>query len=177
MRHAHLAVPLALSATLLAAGPAAGQTSDADRASLRGLTGFELFVEELIPEAPLDGLAAEDLTTAVEARLREAGFSLQSDSGGSAYLYLNVNMTTGSGIYIYCADLQLRQASQLVRDPARTVPDAITWHTGIVGAVPARELRMGITSVVLDEIDSFIRVYAEENPGVVTVPPARQPAR
>ena len=51
------------------------------------------------------------------------------------------------------------------------MPEAVTWQTGVVAAVPATELRVGITSVVLGEVDTFIRDYAEENPGTVTVPP------
>ncbi len=173
MRHVHVLTVLALWAGVLAGGPVYGQA--ARGASLRGLTGFELVVEDLIPEAPLDGLTAADLLSTVEARLREAGFSLRPDSGGDAYLYVNVNMTVGSGIYIYCAEVQLRQASRLVRDPERAVPDAVTWHAGVVGAVPAADLRVGITRVVLDEVDTFMREYDAENPGIITVPPARQP--
>ena len=173
MRHIHVLAVLMLWVGVLASAPAYSQGASA---SLRGLTGFELVVEEMIPEATLDGLSRTDLHSAVEARLREAGFNLRPDGAGDAYLYVNVNMTSGSGIYIYCADLQLRQASRLVRDPDRAVPDAITWHTGVVGAVPAADLQVGITSVVLDELDAFIREYDEENPGTITVPPPRQPA-
>jgi hypothetical protein len=87
-------------------------------------------------------------------------------------LYVNVNMTTGSGIYIYCADVELRQAARLVRMPDQVMSETVTWQTGVVGAVQATELQVGITSVVLGEIDTFIQHYAEENPGSVTSPPA-----
>ena len=137
-----------LVALPLLVSPVSAQVVRTDRASMRGLTDFEIVVEDLIPEAQLDGLTKDHLLEAVENRLRLAGFVLAADStGGGAYLYVNVNMTVGSGIYIYCAELQLRQATRLT------------------------ELRVGITSVVLGEVDTFIRDYAEENPGTVTVPP------
>ena len=146
---------------------------------MRGLTGIEIVVEDLIPEASLDGLTKNDLVEAVENRLRQAGVTLTPDAIGGAYLYVNVNMTTGSGIYIYCADVELRQAARLVRVPDQVIREAVTWQTGMVGAVQAAELRVGITSVVLGEIDTFIQNYGEENPGSVTIPPdssSRPPA-
>ena len=161
-----------LVALPLLVSPVSAQVVRTDRASMRGLTDFEIVVEDLIPGAQLDGLTKDHLLEAVENRLRLAGFVLAADStGGGGYLYVNVNMTVGSGIYIYCAELQLRQATRLVRAPDQAVPEAVTWQTGVVAAVPATELRVGITSVVLGEVDTFIRDYAEENPGTVTVPP------
>ena len=68
---------------------------------MRGLTGIEIVVEDLIPEASLDGLTKTDLVKAVENRLRQAGVTLTPDAIGVADLYVNVNMTTGSGIFIY----------------------------------------------------------------------------
>ena len=147
-----------LVALPLLVSPVSAQVVRTDRASMRGLTDFEIVVEDLIPEAQLDGLTKDHLLEAVENRLRLAGFVLAADS-------------TGGGGYLYCAELQLRQATRLVRAPDQAVPEAVTWQTGVVAAVPATELRVGITSVVLGEVDTFIRDYAEENPGTVTVPP------
>ncbi|MAG72323.1 MAG: hypothetical protein CL471_18830 [Acidobacteria bacterium] len=159
-----------LVALLLSTSPASAQAVRADRASLHDLAGVEVVVEDLIPEAPLDGLTKDQLLEAARDRLRAAGFPLTADTGGGAYLYINVNMTTGSGIYIYCVDVELRQAVRLERAPDRAVPEAVTWQTGVVGAVAATELRTGITSVVVDQLDTFTREFAEENPGTVTVP-------
>ena len=150
----------------------AAQPVLANSGGMRGLTGIEIVVEDLIPEASLDGLTKNDLVEAVEYRLRQAGVTLTPDAIGGAYLYVNVNMTTGSGIYIYCADVELRQAARLVRMPDQVMSETVTWQTGVVGAVQATELQVGITSVVLGEIDTFIQHYAEENPGSVTSPPA-----
>ena len=150
----------------------AAQPVLANSGGMRGLTGIEIVVEDLIPEASLDGLTKNDLVEAVENRLRQAGVTLTPDAIGGAYLYVNVNMTTGSGIYIYCADVELRQAARLVHMPDQVMSETVTWQTGVVGAVQATELQVGITSVVLGEIDTFIQHYAEENPGSVTSPPA-----
>ena len=165
-----------LVALLFSTAPAAAQAVRTDRASLRGLAGFEVVVEDLIPEAPLDGLTGDQLLDVVRDRLRAAGFPLTADPGGGAYLYINVNMTTGSGIYIYCVDVELRQAVRLERVPDQAVPEAVTWQTGVIGAVSATDLRTGITSVVVDQLDTFTREYAEENPGTVTVPSRAGPA-
>ncbi|MCH2278637.1 MAG: hypothetical protein MK358_07160, partial [Vicinamibacterales bacterium] len=89
-----------LVALPLLVSPVSAQVVRTDRASMRGLTDFEIVVEDLIPEAQLDGLTKDHLLEAVENRLRLAGFVLAADStGGGGYLYVNVNMTVGSGIY------------------------------------------------------------------------------
>ncbi|SUZ70142.1 uncharacterized protein METZ01_LOCUS22996, partial [marine metagenome] len=49
---------------------------------MRGLTGIEIVVEDLIPEASLDGLTKTDLVKAVENRLRQAGVALTPDAIG-----------------------------------------------------------------------------------------------
>ena len=161
----NIAVTLATIAVILTSSlPSSGQVP-ASRRSLAGLDSFEVTVEHLLEDATLDGLTSALIEEAVETKLRQAGFTLAPS--GSEYLYVNVNMTFGSGIYIYCADLALRQPGRLERNPEIAVPDATTWRTGIVGAIQARELQTGIVSVVLTQIDSFIADYEAENPDVL----------
>ena len=157
---------LVLLVSLAAAGPAAAQQStDSARQSLQDLADVEVVVEALIEDAAIDGLTDDGLRRAVEARLRQAGFALTPTA--AAYLYVNVNMTFGSGIYIYCAELQLRQATRLERDAHVLVPEAVTWQTGIVGAIPELELDAGVTSIVLEQVNEFLGAYEAVNPGAL----------
>ena len=157
---------LVLLVSLAAAGPAAAQQpANTARQSLQGLADVEVVVEALIEDAEIDGLTDDGLQSAVEARLRQVGFALTPSD--AAYLYVNVNMTFGSSLYVYCAELQLRQATRLVRDANVVVPEAVTWQTGIVGAIPEAELDAGVTSVVLQQVEEFLEAYEAVNPGAL----------
>lgn len=154
-----------LLATVATAGPVAAQPANLALQSLQGIADVEVVVEPLIEDAEIDGLTDAGLRSTVEARLRQAGFALTPTD--AVYLYVNVTMTFGSGIYIYCAELQLRQATRLERDADVVVPEAATWQTGIVGAIPEAELDAGITSVVLQQVEEFLEAYEAVNPGAL----------
>jgi hypothetical protein len=148
--------------------PAVAQDTKDERATLAGLTGVSVGVENMSAEAERDGLTRSALQTDVELKLRLAGIpvltlmeSVLAPNG--ANLYLNVNMLGDEmGLYAYSIRLELKQRVRLYRDPTVVTP-AATWGTGSVGLVG----KVRLTSVrdgVRDRLDQFINAYLAANP-------------
>ena len=156
-------VVLAMSASTLT------QNLEQARRSLQGINDVEVVVQPLGQDAEIDGLTHDQLQQSVEGYLKGAGFLLLPTS--SAYLYVNINLTLGSGIYIYCAEVELRQSVHLEREPATIVPDAVTWQTGVVGAMSAADLATAMPNQVLQLVSTFLEDFDTTNPGRLTLPP------
>ncbi len=149
-------------ALLLLAVPASPDDSPHARYSLRGLKAVHVVVEDLRPDAEMDGLAKSELQRDVEFRLRQAGIKLDPSSPESLYVKLGTYKHQ-SGLYSFSLTLEFHQPVRLYRDPKILQPFASTWSvgdTGIVGAVDIRNLRNHLA----DFVDYFINAYLEENP-------------
>ena len=141
-----------------------------NRATLRGLDGVGVLVEQLAPEVEKEGLIKNQLQIEVELKLKMAGIKVLTKeeclkTPGEPYLYVNVNVNiakTESDIYPYSIDVLLMQKVSLLRDPKQTTY-AVTWSTGGVGSIEKSILSQLRTSVE-EMVDLFIKTYLSENP-------------
>jgi hypothetical protein len=141
-----------------------------NRATLRGLSGVGVLIEQLAPEIEREGLIKNQLQIEVELKLKMAGIKVLTreeclKTPGEPYLYVNVNVNiakTESDIYPYSIDVLLMQKVSLLRDPKQTTY-AVTWSTGGVGSIEKSILSQLRTSVE-EMVDLFIKTYLSENP-------------
>ena len=163
-----LAALALLSASVLS--PLVGQGHDeASRATLVGLTGVYVLVENIPDEAQRDGLDTTQIRTDVELKLRQAGITVLTQQEGlstaaAPYLYVNVQVLKNPAkFYAFSADVELRQRVTLVHDPSMSVL-ATTWSaTGTIGTVGSQKLA-SVREVVRDLTDQFINAYLAANP-------------
>ncbi len=146
--------------------------SELERATLVGLKGVEVVVEEVDPEAERDGLVKSTLQTEVELKLRQAGILVLSrtqagSTPGNPWLYLRVSAVKGSGtlqrLYVFSVSLELNQIVRLDRNPS-VITFARTWSArGFIGTVGAANLS-SVRESVRDRVDEFINAYLAANP-------------
>ena len=115
------------------------------RATLKGLSGVGVWVEDLAPDIVQRGVTTQQLQTEVERQVRRAGITVFSSQEASAPLdraVVAISVTTlqhPGGLYAYAVDLAVYQAAALVRDP--TPRSVATWAVGSLGLVEAANLR------------------------------------
>lgn len=139
-------------------------------ATLRGLSGVGVLVEQLSPEVEKEGLIKNQLQREVELKLRAAGIKVLTreealTTPGEPYLYININVNTAkteSDIYPYSVDLLLMQKVSLLRDPQQTTY-AVTWSTGGVGSIE-KSIVGQLRNSVEEMVSLFIKAYQAENP-------------
>jgi len=140
-------------------------------ATLRGLTGVGVLIEQLPVEVEKEGLLRKQIQIEVEFKLRDAGIRVLTreeclKTPGEPYLYINMNVNTSkteSDIYPYSIDIVLMQKVSLVRDPKQTTY-AVTWSVGGVGSI-SKGLLIQLRESVNDALDIFIKAYLNENRG------------
>ena len=141
-----------------------------NRATLRGLAGVGVLVEELPGEVEVEGLTRNQLQKDMESRLRGAGIKVLTreecqKTPGEPYLYINVNVNiakTESDVYPYSIDAVLIQKVSLLRNPKLTTY-AVTWSSGGVGSI-AKEIVGQLAGNVEGIVDLFIKAFLSENP-------------
>lgn len=156
-----------LAVTLL---PVAGQNAlfDAERASLVGLPGVRVTVEELDEQWTKNGISEDALTTDAELRLRRSGVPVIASGDrrrSLPYLYINVHLLdsqdVASGVVVYSITVELHQyaRSQVTHQEV----DAATWQRGALGTIGVNNLRQ-VRDNVGDYVDRFINDYLAANP-------------
>jgi hypothetical protein len=156
--------------TLFLASPLFGINGLSNRATLKGLKGVGVLVENLSLEVEKEGLRKNELQLEVEFKLREAGINVLSKeeslkSPGEPYLYINVNLNTSkteNEVYPYSIDMLFIQKVSLLRNPQQATY-AVTWSTGGVGSI-TKQLVSQLRSSVSEMVDIFIKSYHAENP-------------
>ena len=141
-----------------------------NRATLRGLKGVGILVEQLPPEVEREGLVRNQLQMEAESKLRMAGIKVLtkeecSKTPGEPYLYININVNlakTESEIYPYTIDAMLIQKVSLLRAPEQ-ITYAVTWSTGGVGSI-GKPILSQLRESVAEVVDLFINAYLGENP-------------
>ena len=141
-----------------------------NRATLQGLKGVGVLVENLAPDVEKEGLVKSQIQTDVESRLRAAGVKVLTKeecagTPGEPYLYVNINLNiaeTESDAYPYSVDLLFIQKVSLLRDPKITTY-AVTWSTGGVGSI-GKKIVGQLRDDVKGMVDLFIKAYQGENP-------------
>lgn len=161
-----------LAAFLLCALPVArAADSEIDRATLKGLTGVFVLVEDLKPPVEEAGLKADDIKADVEQKLRSAGIPMfdrtqVSVTPGMPTLYISVvvaSNNTTSDLWPFNIDVDLEQRVTLERNSEIYVPTAVTWHVGGIGGVAKRDVP-SIRDRVKESIDRFVTAYLAVNP-------------
>jgi hypothetical protein len=74
-----MSIRLILVLLLLASTGAQGGDTEGERATLRGLDGVQVVVEDLQPDVERNGLTRQQLQTDVELRLRKAGIRVLTE--------------------------------------------------------------------------------------------------
>jgi hypothetical protein len=143
-------------------------------ASLKGLEGVEVLVEELKSELENFNITAVQIQSDVETKLREAGIKILSkeenekaQSQRKPYLYLRITSYKPPGgreVVAFSMDLALKQQVVLAGGP--TVPAkpfyAPTWYVGVVGIVGWKNLAT-VRESASTLTDQFIDAYRSMN--------------
>jgi len=141
------------------------------RASLKGLSGVTVVIEDIRPDAIQDGLSKEEIQTDVGLRLRMAGIKvgdakasslLAAGSFGMLMVTVNTLKHSQTEIYAYAVDIDLQQNVTLVRDTQIKI-FASTWSFGNTGMVGASHLS-SVRDDVKDGVDKFINSWLSVNP-------------
>jgi hypothetical protein len=165
-----LIVLLVIVLTLALQSPVFAINGKSNRATLRGLSGVGVLIEQLAPEIEREGLIKNQLQIEVELKLKMAGIKVLTKeeclkTPGEPYLYININVNTAkteSDIYPYSIDVLLMQKVSLLRDPKQTTY-AVTWSTGGVGSIE-KSILSQLRGSVEEMVDLFIKTYLSENP-------------
>jgi hypothetical protein len=157
--------------TLTLMGPSSwALNSETNRATLRGLVGVRVLIEDLPPEVLQEGLTKTRLQADVELKLRTAGIKTLTQeecfkTPGEPYLYFNINLNTlktETDHYAYSIDIGLIQNVTLLRDPGQDTY-AITWSTGGVGLIGKKRLSE-LQDSVGDLLSIFVKAFLSVNP-------------
>ena len=142
-------------------------TGDRKRETMRDLTGVEVVVEPMPPDAEQDGLSTSLLQAEIEAQLQQAGIRVftaeeRRSQPGRPFLYLSITTVKNGGIYSYAIDLSLNQTVILSRH--RSIATfAPTWSMQAAGMVSASHVGL-IQEHLREGMSRFIRDYSSINP-------------
>ena len=143
--------------------------SEIDRASLKGLTGVFVLVEELNPPEEQAGLKTADIQADAVQKLQAAGIpllskeqSIQAPGMPTLYISVSVASSTETDLWPFSIDVNLEQQATLKRNPDTFVPTAITWHVGSIGAVDKSNIR-SVRDRVNEQIAKFVNAYNKVN--------------
>jgi hypothetical protein len=161
---------LMMSLWIFIAFPLYALNSEMNRATLQGLRGVRVLVEDLAPEVEREGLLTDQLQKSVEGRLRSAGIRVLTQeeavkAPGEPYLYINININFAKGeeeVCSYSIDVALIQNVTLVRIPKQT-SYAVTWSTGGVGLIGKKSLSE-LKGSVEEILDIFVKAFLSVNP-------------
>lgn len=143
--------------------------SETNRATLRGLGGVRVLIEDLPPEMQQEGLTKTRLQADVEQKLRTAGIKPLTQeecfkTPGEPYLYLNINLNslkTEVDHYAFSIDIGVIQNVSLLRTPDQATY-AITWSTGGVGLIGKKRLAE-LQDSVWDLLSIFVKAFLSVN--------------
>jgi hypothetical protein len=166
-----LLASLLILACLLPAASCFAVDSDTTRATLLGIKGVRVIIEELQPNiqkyTKKQEISKEQLLKQVEDQLRTAGIKALNQeewlvTPGTPVLYVNVN-THEFEKYRFAFDVsvQLRQIVSLEREPS-VKSLAPTWSTNMTGVVNVGTIGSLNESVKL-LVGNFIKAYASVN--------------
>ena len=143
---------------------------EAERESLRGLVGVEVFVDQLDSEIEQVGLSTAKLQQDVRQRLQKAGVKVLTErerltNPDTAVLIVRLEtLHDRIGRYFYTTDLMLAQRVKLETHAALEL-SAVTWKKlGTVSTIADDNVKH-LEDQVLRKVDQFIKDYLGVNPG------------
>ena len=138
-----------------------------DKATLKGLKGIAVVIEDLCPELNEVGLTERQIQTDVELKLRSAGIKVLTiekalKEKDSSLIYINVNSfkykQRPQGWFVYNIICNLNEHVFLERNPyIKTL--GTTWQNGYLGIGNIKAIRESVK----DRIDQFINAYLSVN--------------
>lgn len=159
----------ALVLTVMLVCPVLASDTEYDRATLAGLSGVHVLVENTTVERKEEWLSRATLQTDVELRLRQNGIRVltreaQLTTPGSPFLYVRaVSMPDGFGGFVVCIELILSQGVVLERNPS-IASTADTWSaTSVMGRIGPNS-KFKVRETVRDQVDQFVNAYLAANP-------------
>jgi len=160
------AVLVMMLALVLPSWAALGGDHPGTRATLKGLLGVAVLVEDLSEGAKRAGFDRSTFQTDAELKLRMAGIKVLSEeerslAAGLASLYVNVHpLAREPGeVAPYSIELALQQLVLLRRD-ASVVTTATTWSVASTGQGRVQDVRDGLKN----HVDKFINAWLSVNP-------------
>ena len=149
--------------------PTEPSPEDAERESLGGLAGVEVFVDPLDSEIEQAGLATDKLQQDIRQRLQKAGVKVLTErerlaSPATGVLIVRIEtLHDRIGRYFYTTDLLLVQRVQLETHPGLEF-SAVTWKKlGTVSTVADDNVKH-LEDHALRKLDQFIKDYLSVNP-------------
>ncbi len=142
------------------------QDEEQTRATLKGLEGVHIYVEELNPEIEAEGLTRAQLQYDAEWELKEAHIPVLAETQwakGAPYLYIYLHifrLPTQTRRYLFYIRVELNQQVMLERDPSIKSP-AITWSHGGVGIDYSLDQ---IRLLVRHQVRKFVTAFRLANP-------------
>ncbi len=172
MKRKH-AVALALFIFVMGLWPLYAEDSDVSRATLKGLQGVGVFVEDVQPNvqkyARKAGIEREVIQRETERRLQAAGINVVVGEAwrrtpGNPFLYVNINThETEKYWYAYDIKVELRQVVNLeANQKVRTM--ATTWSMNMTGIANIGNLHV-VRNDVMALVERFIAAYRSVNKG------------
>ena len=142
------------------------------RATLRGLQGVDVIVEDLSSEVERAGLTARQLQTDVELRLRRAGIPLFTRAErvkvpGKPFLAISVHIVPRSDgmLAAYSIRVELYQVAFLETDASMITVS--TWDVTATGSIGIPFLAT-LRDSIRDYVDRFINAYLNTHPGLAS---------
>jgi hypothetical protein len=159
---------LTLVAVLISGLPSSADDYAASRATLKGLTGVRVVVEEFDEVRKKAGFDSHTFQqTNVETELRRAGIKVLSgeevrEAPGNAFFVVRVSALheRPNAIAPYLIATELRQLVLLARNPSLPPRHVATWGTKKFGVAGVPFIRKGVR----DETDKFINAWLSVNP-------------
>jgi hypothetical protein len=149
------------------------QTNTGKIASLSGVRGISIRVEEPNRDLVNAGITGSGLLNGVKSRLREANIPVQVNDSED-FLYINVSTSkqpSNPNIYAFSVEVNFNQLALLKRDTSKVV-SAETWRTGKFGVAETAQLPQ-ITKFVDECVSEFIRLYHLMNTVETTASPSK----
>lgn len=158
-------------AILICTALASASTTRRERATLRNLNDLNVAVEYLHQGDIEIEIPAETIRAEIQQRLIEAGLDVNPEPEPDEYsniLVVSISVLRPeilgetSHVYVFCADLALRQRVSLTRQ--RWIrSSAITWLVSITGTADAATLTTTIRRSMALNVDKFLEDYYQVN--------------
>jgi hypothetical protein len=156
------------AAAVLLVGPVRAEDDEPSRATLRGLKGVRVEIEEPSPELADRGITAEVLRSEALLQLRQGGIAADENGRhgfpGDPVLRVQV-LATVDKTFDQCSfavQLELWQKAVLERDPA-IASAVITWSVGGIGEA-GRDWRQVLRKELAYYVGVFVEAWQEVNP-------------
>jgi hypothetical protein len=142
--------------------------SERTRATLRGVAGIQVVIADVGPDVERAGLTRQQLHTAVEAQLRQAGIPLVTSAErvhvpGQPFLAVAMHVVPrADGILAaYAITVEVYQITSL--ETAAVKAAVSTWSVGATGSI-GLPLLATLRDSVTDAVKHFIDAYLSVNP-------------